>query len=226
MTARARGPRVGFGPLHRFAWYNRLQAWVLRRGFGPYDRFMAPFKQRLLGSLRGRVLEIGAGPGRELEFLGSDVRQFVAVEPNSFNLAGLRAEAARLGRAVQPVVAAAEALPFADAVFDGAISSLVLCTVHDPAAAVAELRRTLRPGGRFVSSSTSPPHAAAGSAGCNDSSGRRGRRWRTGATPIGRRGGRSRGRGSRAWRSRRCECRRGWSGRTSWGRRGSRAQGV
>ena len=150
MTARARGPRVGFGPLHRFAWYNRLQAWVLRRGFGPYDRFMAPFKQRLLGSLRGRVLECGAGTGRELEFLGSDVRQFVAVEPNSFNLAGLRAEAARLGRAVQPVVAAAEALPFADAVFDGAISSLVLCTVHDPAAAVAELRRTLRPGGRFV----------------------------------------------------------------------------
>ena len=148
--ARARGPRLGFGPLHHFAWYNRLQAWVLRRGFGPYDRFMAPYKQRLLGGLRGRVLEIGAGPGRELEFLGSDVRQLVAVEPNTFNLAGLRAKAAELGRAVQPVVAAAEALPFADAVFDAAISSLVLCSVHDPAAAIAEVRRTLRTGGRFA----------------------------------------------------------------------------
>jgi SAM-dependent methyltransferase len=44
----------------------------------------------------------------------------------------------------------AESLPFPDGAFDVVVSTLVLCTVPDPAAAVAEARRVLRPGGRLL----------------------------------------------------------------------------
>ena len=53
-------------------------------------------------------------------------------------------------RGVTVVDAPAEALPFADASFDVVVSTLVLCTCADPVAAIGELRRVLRPGGRLV----------------------------------------------------------------------------
>jgi SAM-dependent methyltransferase len=48
------------------------------------------------------------------------------------------------------VEAGAEGLPFPDDRFDTAVATLVLCTVPDPSAALAELARVLRPGGRFL----------------------------------------------------------------------------
>jgi ubiquinone/menaquinone biosynthesis C-methylase UbiE len=44
----------------------------------------------------------------------------------------------------------AERLDFADASFDTVVSTLVLCTVADPLAALSEVRRVLRPGGRLL----------------------------------------------------------------------------
>jgi ubiquinone/menaquinone biosynthesis C-methylase UbiE len=57
--------------------------------------------------------------------------------------------AARSGPA-QLVAAPAEALPFADDTFDTAVATLVLCTVPDPSAAISELSRVLKPGGRLL----------------------------------------------------------------------------
>jgi SAM-dependent methyltransferase len=54
------------------------------------------------------------------------------------------------GRAVEIVEAPAERLPFEDDRFDTAVATLVLCTVPDPAAALREIVRVLRPGGRFL----------------------------------------------------------------------------
>ena len=122
-----------------------------------YDPMMAPSEKGALGELRddvvgrarGTVLEIGAGTGLNLRrYEGVD--KVVLTEP----VAPMRRRlSGRLGEArvpVEVVDAPAEHLPFDDATFDTVVSTLVLCSVADPAAALVEVRRVLRPGGRFV----------------------------------------------------------------------------
>ena len=101
---------------------------------------MADHRRALLAAASGRVLEIGAGTGLNLPFYPEGI-DLVLTEP----------DAPMARRAGWPVVpASAEALPFEDASFDTAVSTLVLCTVAEPARAIAELRRVLRPGGRLL----------------------------------------------------------------------------
>ena len=124
------------------ATYDRLTAPIERRALGPRRR-------RLLGELRGHVLDIGAGTGANLPYLTSAAR-VVAVEPDS----AMRARLVRkLSYAPVPVEVndgSAEALPFADNSFDAAVFTLVLCSVAHPDVALAEARRVLTPSGRLV----------------------------------------------------------------------------
>ena len=101
---------------------------------------MADHRRDLLSTASGRVLEIGAGTGLNLPFYPDGV-DLVLTEPEA-------PMARRIDRPVVP--ASAEELPFEDASFDTAVSTLVLCTVNDPERAVGELRRVLRPGGRLL----------------------------------------------------------------------------
>jgi SAM-dependent methyltransferase len=105
-------------------------------------------RRRLVERAAGEVLEIGAGTGRNLP-LYRTATQVVALEPGP----GMRARAIQAARAAQVAVEVvdgrAEELPFPDASFDTVVASLVLCTVPDPAQALAEARRVLRPGGRL-----------------------------------------------------------------------------
>jgi ubiquinone/menaquinone biosynthesis C-methylase UbiE len=89
------------------------------------------------------------------------VTEVVAVEPEPYLRTRLSDATASATPAVTVVDAAAERLPFDDASFDAAVSSLVLCSVEDPARALAELARVLRPAGqlRFLEHVASP-HAA------------------------------------------------------------------
>jgi len=73
----------------------------------------------------------------------------VAVEPEPYLRARAREAAARAPVAVRVVDGLAEALPIGDAGCDAAVACLVLCSVPDQAAALAELRRVLRPGGEL-----------------------------------------------------------------------------
>jgi SAM-dependent methyltransferase len=106
----------------------------------------ADHRRRLVEQAAGEVLEIGAGTGRNLPLYRTATR-VVALEPGP----GMRARAewaARAARvAVEVVDGTAEHLPFPDAAFDTVVASLVLCTVPDPARALTEARRVLRPGG-------------------------------------------------------------------------------
>jgi SAM-dependent methyltransferase len=139
----------GFRPLRKARWYKRAQAWILSRGNRRYDALVAEEKRALLSPLDGTVLEIGPGGGNNLPFLRPGVR-WIGVEPNPFFHDRLRARGARLGIAVDVRAAAAEALPVADGSVDAVVASLVLCSVRDPEATLREVRRVLRPGGRFV----------------------------------------------------------------------------
>jgi len=139
----------GFAPMRDARWYKRAQAWVISRGNRRYDAMVADDKRALLAPLQGTVLEIGPGGGNNLPFLQRGVR-WIGVEPNPFFHDRLRARGERLGIAVDVRAATAEALPAADRSVDAVVSSLVLCSVRDPAATLREVRRVLRPGGRFV----------------------------------------------------------------------------
>lgn len=112
------------------------------------DRLLLARRRRaLVADLVGEVLESAAGTGANLPYYAPGVR-LVACDSSFGMLAQLRRRAARLGRGVRLVQADAQRLPFRDASFDAAVSTLALCTVPDPAAAVAELRRCCRPGGQ------------------------------------------------------------------------------
>jgi ubiquinone/menaquinone biosynthesis C-methylase UbiE len=107
-------------------------------------------RRALLARAAGRVLDIGAGPGDTFGHLPANVAQLVAVEPDRTMVTQARR---RLSGAPAPVVlvrGVGERLPFRDGAFDTVVVALVLCTVDDPRAVVAEIHRVLRPGGRLL----------------------------------------------------------------------------
>ena len=142
----------GFRPMRNARWYKRAQAWLLSGTNRRYEVMVADEKRALLSPLAGTVLEIGPGGGNNLAFLSTLQRggRWIGVEPNPFFHDRLRARGERLAIEVDVRTATAEALPAADRSVDSVISTLVLCSVRDPVAALREVRRVLRPGGRFV----------------------------------------------------------------------------
>jgi SAM-dependent methyltransferase len=112
-------------------------------------RGAAEHRRRLLEGLAGRVVEVGAGNGRNFAHYPVTVAEVLAIEPEP-TLRALAAEQARAAPVPVTVLAGlAEELPFADGELDAAVASLVLCSVPDQGRALDELRRVLRPGGEL-----------------------------------------------------------------------------
>ncbi|HEY7002909.1 MAG TPA: class I SAM-dependent methyltransferase [Gaiellaceae bacterium] len=106
-------------------------------------------RHELVSVLEGDVLEIGAGTGLNLPHYEKASR-VVAVEPDPSMARRLHNRVAEASVPVEVVSGSAESLPFPDGSFDTVVVTFVLCSVPDPAAALAELRRVLAPGGRLV----------------------------------------------------------------------------
>lgn len=130
-----------------------------------YDRFtasaeaagMADWRRELLAELDGEVLEIGAGTGRNLRWYPSTITRLVLTEPDRHMRDQLRRKldpGTTVGAVgpdrVELLDRPSHRLGFDDHTFDAVVSTLVLCSVPDPAATLGEIRRVLRPGGRFV----------------------------------------------------------------------------
>ncbi len=106
-------------------------------------------RARLLSTTEGRVVEVGAGTGANFAHYPPAVTSVLAVEPEA-HLRTVAEQAAReAGVRVDVVDGVADRIPADDGTFDSAVVSLVLCSVPDQAAALAELVRVLRPGGRL-----------------------------------------------------------------------------
>ena len=110
---------------------------------------VAAHRRELLDGVRGRVIEVGAGTGASFAHYPATVDEVVAVEPEPYLRARALEAAAAAPVGVTVVAATAEELPFADGSFDVGVASLVLCSVRDPGAALAELHRVLRGGGEL-----------------------------------------------------------------------------
>jgi ubiquinone/menaquinone biosynthesis C-methylase UbiE len=119
---------------------------------------LASYRQRTIGAARGRVLEIGVGSGLNLPLYGAAVELACGVDPSP-ELLGRAGK--RIADAPVPVLlvrASAEQLPFPEAVFDTLVMTWTLCSIPNPSAALAEMRRVLKPGGHllFVEHGMSP----------------------------------------------------------------------
>jgi ubiquinone/menaquinone biosynthesis C-methylase UbiE len=126
----------------------RLNAWLLHALDGYAHRKYHHLKRELFGGLPHTVLELGPGHGANFRYLDRGTH-VIALEPNLHMHPYLRAAAARHGVTVDVRAGVAEAIPLPDASVGAVIASLVLCSVSDPARALAEIRRVLRPGGRL-----------------------------------------------------------------------------
>jgi ubiquinone/menaquinone biosynthesis C-methylase UbiE len=110
---------------------------------------MAAIRSELLAGLSGRIIEVGVGNGLNFAHYPPAVSEVVAIEPErSLRQLAVRS-ALRAGIPVDVVPAAAEALPVKSEAFDGAVASLVLCTVRNVERSLAEIERVLRPGGEL-----------------------------------------------------------------------------
>ena len=125
------------------ATYDRMSARTEKAG-------LATHRELLLAAAGGRVLEIGGGTGANLQYYGRGVEALTLTEPEEPMLKRLERRARDEAPNATVLRAPAEDLPFEDASFDTAVSTLVLCGVDDQPRALRELRRVLRPGGRLL----------------------------------------------------------------------------
>ena len=122
-----------------------------------------PLRQRVCAGLSGDVVEIGFGSGLNVPFYPPTVSRVAAIEPADlgWRLAAEKIAASRV--TVERSGPDGQALPFDDHTFDCAVSTWTLCTIPDVEAALAEVRRVLRPGGtlHFVEHGLAPDDAVA-----------------------------------------------------------------
>ena len=116
---------------------------------GYLDWLMRSRKQRVFTDLPGEIVELGSGVGANFRYLPPGTR-VIAVEPNPAMHSRLRARAVRHKIELELHDVVGEQLDLPDASAEMVVSSLVLCTVPDPARVLAEIRRVLRPGGRYA----------------------------------------------------------------------------
>ena len=123
--------------------YNLSFTWAERRG-------LARLRHEVLSTATGRTVELGAGTGLNLTHYPATVTELVLTEPDPHMAAKLRAAVRRAEVRAEVIEAPAEKLPFPDQSVETVVSTLVLCTVPLPAAALAEVARVLRPNGKFL----------------------------------------------------------------------------
>ena len=138
------------GPIYQATW-GRVFARVYDTAFVLAERRgLRDARKGLVSQAKGRVVEIGAGTGLNLEHYSGEISELVLTEPDAHMAAKLRQRAKALSLDTSVLEAPAERLPLDDASADTVVSTLVLCTVKDLSLALAEIARVLRPSGTFL----------------------------------------------------------------------------
>ena len=119
---------------------------------GPIEKkpLIVDNRRKLLAPAEGRVLEVGAGTGFNLPHYPAGADELTLTDGMDGMLRRARKRAERVGRKVETTTASVESLPFEDASFDTVVASLLLCSVDDQDRALGEIRRVLKPGGRYL----------------------------------------------------------------------------
>ena len=136
------------------------------------NKDLEAYRRRLVPAAEGRVLEIGIGSGLNLPFYGPAVVEVIGLDPSAPLLRMAGGQAARSGIMVRMLEGSAEAIPLEDASFDTVLTTWTLCSIPDAIAALAEIRRVLKPTGHllFVEHGSAPDAGVA--------------RWQDRLTPL------------------------------------------
>jgi SAM-dependent methyltransferase len=128
---------------------NRIFPYILDLTIG--TRKFGRYRRAALAASRGKVLEIGFGTGLNLPYYPDAVELLAAVDAERMLSARV---ARRIADAHFPVeihhLDAQSRLLFADASFDTVVTTLTLCSIPDPAPALAEIARVLKPDGLYI----------------------------------------------------------------------------
>jgi ubiquinone/menaquinone biosynthesis C-methylase UbiE len=138
------------GRIYDATWGRAFTAFYDRAMKSAEEAGMREKRREVLSGAEGRTIDIGAGTGLNLELFPPGVSELVLAEPDPHMLKRLEEKLSASGREASVIQSPAEKLPFPDDSFDTAVFTLVLCTVPDPAAALAEAARLLRPGGKLL----------------------------------------------------------------------------
>lgn len=128
---------------------GRLNSWFLAAVEEGMHREYGDRKARLFGEIPAMVVELGPGAGANFRYYPRGTR-VVAVEPNPMMHGRLLTQARRRGIELDLRPAGAEGIAITSGSAELVVSTLVLCSVGEPARVVEEVKRILRPGGRFV----------------------------------------------------------------------------
>ena len=139
------------------------------------NKQLVPFRKRVIGAAEGRVLEIGVGSGKNLPFYRTPAREVLALEPAARLVTMARSAPRAAGMPVNFLEASAEAIPLDNHSVDTIVTTWTLCSIPQAAAALGEMRRVLRPGGKLLFAE----HGRAPDASV--------RRWQDRLTPVWRR---------------------------------------
>jgi ubiquinone/menaquinone biosynthesis C-methylase UbiE len=114
------------------------------------NRLLDHYRHQTVASARGLVLEVGVGSGVNLPLYGPAVTHVVGLDPSPELLRLASKRAAEVVIPVSLLRASAEHPPLSDSVFDTIVMTWTLCSIPNPMAALTEMRRVLRPGGRLI----------------------------------------------------------------------------
>ncbi len=136
------------------------------------QRQLAKYRHEAVAAASGRVLEVGVGSGLNFSLYGKQVDVVFGIDPSPRLLAIARRRAAAAGVRADLLLGSATAIPLADNSVDTVVMTWTLCSIPDPLAALREMRRVLKPGGRllFVEHGLSPEPGVA--------------RWQHRLTPV------------------------------------------
>lgn len=128
---------------------KRFFAWILKKGDRINHKLYRSYKRTLFQNLKGLVVEIGPGTGVNFSYLTIET-EWLGIEPKEAFHQDLLAQAKEKGINAKLLSGDAEQIPLPDNTADDVLCTLVLCSVNDPAHAIAEMKRVLKPGGKLV----------------------------------------------------------------------------
>jgi len=117
--------------------------------FAMGSKAVAVERQKCLREVSGHVLEIGFGSGHNLPYYNDRVRKVIALDPSRVSAKLAQKRIQRAAFPVEYLALKGEEIPADSGSFDSVVSTFTLCTIPDVDTALRQIRRVLKPEGRF-----------------------------------------------------------------------------